>query len=308
MNETRYAHCTYLQLAAELGIGIVPFLALVPFAAGALVRRGARSAIGVAASVGAVAFLLQNLVDFTFYQPAIGALFVVAVALASCGGVEREPGDGSGAADDGALAGRDALSTATRTSGASGSPASARWTPAHALVLLASLAAGGFLATAGISDLSRDRAAMAHELGRRDEASLLRRAIRWNPFDPEPRGDLAALLASRARDASASSPGALDDAVAQARAAVNLDPQTAYRRQDLARIQLMRGHPAEAWVQLSRAPSLYPMKETYRTDLADLESKLFVAEGEGQLRALCGVRVQNGGPGDEPLCVIEREI
>jgi hypothetical protein len=126
--------------------------------------HGARSASP--ASVGAVAFLLQNLVDFTFYQPAIGALFVVAVAPRLLRRVEREPGDGSEAADGrrdrGARRALDGNPDAWRRRSTGERPLD----PAHALVLLASLAAGGFLATAGISDLSRDRAAIAHELGR----------------------------------------------------------------------------------------------------------------------------------------------
>ena len=39
MNETRYAHCSWLQLPAELGLGIVPPLLLVPLGAWLLVRR-----------------------------------------------------------------------------------------------------------------------------------------------------------------------------------------------------------------------------------------------------------------------------
>src|SRR6185436_2581179 len=90
MNESRYAHCTYLQLVAELGVGVVPFLALVPLGAATLVRRAADGgALGVAAAVGVVAFLVHNLVDFTFYQPGVGALFVLAAAAAWGGGARE---------------------------------------------------------------------------------------------------------------------------------------------------------------------------------------------------------------------------
>ncbi len=84
MNESRYAHCTWLQLVAELGIGALPLLALAAAGAWLLARR-ARSAdaLGMAAAIGALAFLAQNVVDFTAYQPAVGALFVLAAVLAA---------------------------------------------------------------------------------------------------------------------------------------------------------------------------------------------------------------------------------
>jgi len=257
MNESRYAHCTYLQLIAELGIGVLPFLVLLPLAAGALVRNGARGAgIGMAASVGALAFLLHNLVDFTFYQPAVGALFVLSCAIAAAPPEEARAPD---------------------------SPApGTRWTLAHAVVLAVSVITGLFLVRSGVSDLSRERAAFAHEVGSGQEGSLLARAVRWDPLDPEPRGNLAALLAARAQAADpASGRDLLNDALEQARAAVRLDPQTAYRRNEIARIELLRGHPAQGWVELARAAALYPLKEEYRRDLEDLQEKLFTPPPEG---------------------------
>lgn len=285
MNESRYAHCTYLQLVAELGIGVVPFLVLVPLGAWVLVRRGARGgAIGVAASTGALAFLLQNLVDFTFYQPSVGALFVLACAIAASG-PEGAP--------------------AAEPEGRAPAPAG-RWSAAHAVVLVASVATGIFLFASGISELSRERAAFAHEVGRLEEASLLARAVRWDPWDPAPHGDLANLLLARAQaSGGVPAPEELEEARAQARAASRLDPQTAFRRRDLARIELTQGHPAAAWVEIARAASLYPLKEEYRKDLADLETRLFAPALE-DAHAPDGSKGAGGGKSADPAQGAER--
>jgi len=288
MNESRYAHCTYLQLVAELGIGVLPFLALLPLAGWTLVRRGAQGgAIGVAASVGALSFLAQNLVDFTFYQPAVGALFILACAIAARGPAPPEEGTSA----------REGAEVPSDQDPGRRAPAGRLWSPAHATVLAASLAAGIFLIRYGISDLSRERAAFAHEVGRAEEGSLLARAIRWDPYDPEPRGDLAALLASPARGAAPPSE-ALDEALAQARAASRLDPQAAFRRRDLARVELMKSHSAAAWIELARAASLYPMKEEYRRDLEELQERLF-APAPGGPNGPGGAAAPPGSSGTE---------
>ncbi|MGC9318907.1 MAG: O-antigen ligase family protein, partial [Armatimonadota bacterium] len=99
---TRMAHQTPLQIAAEAGM---PALALVLAAVGMLLRRmcdglraGGLQSVEVATGLSAMAALgLQNLVDYTWYVPAVGLTLSAAVglALAAARGEEATPTAGS---------------------------------------------------------------------------------------------------------------------------------------------------------------------------------------------------------------------
>ncbi len=68
-NITPYAHCTPLQLLAELGVAGVATLAALGWALVRLLRLGATAAPALAAAVASVP--LHNLVDFSAYRPEV---------------------------------------------------------------------------------------------------------------------------------------------------------------------------------------------------------------------------------------------
>ncbi len=69
VNITPYAHCTPLELLAELGVAGVPLLAAAAWALARLLRLGWREHPALALAVAAVP--LHNLVDFSAYRPEV---------------------------------------------------------------------------------------------------------------------------------------------------------------------------------------------------------------------------------------------
>lgn len=269
MNESRYAHCSWLQLVSELGFGVAPFLVMALIGGFALSRRGPlMSDLGAASTVGVIAFLTQNLVDFTFYQTSVGALFVAAVALAAT----ESQGGGSSILPGGSDAAAPAASSESRSELA---PLPSRWPHAwraagRAGMLLTAVPAGGFLLLSGLSGLAEERALKAHGLAAGDELRSLELAVRLDPLDPDLHSDLARALEGSEHDLAR-----LPRARAEAERAASLDPRTPYRWWDLALIELRMDRPAAAWIHGARAASLYPLKPEYRTGLDALENRLF---------------------------------
>jgi hypothetical protein len=236
MNETRYAHNTYLQVVAGWGAwAIVPLLALL-LAFGRRIRAGWRRGDGDLPFVAAAgSFLAHNLCDFTAYLPGValpGALLV---------GLALRP-----AAAEPAARGR------------------AGWTRAAVL-------AAGLVVFAGQSLLSA-RAAVplagareaALEGNAADALALARGAVRSRPSDPAPRAFVAEwVLAHGMDDVALRAEGRRE-----AESAVGLDPQSAILHYDLSQFLRADREIGAAYREISIAHALFPLKEEY--GLADV--------------------------------------
>lgn len=319
MNESRYAHCTWLQIPAEMGVPTIPLLGLVLVAALVLVRRTRDDGPLIqAGTIGVVAFLVHNAVDFTAYQPSVAALFGLALAMATHSRRESsrsEPGEGfeiDGHAQE--SRGREADARTVHEGGDPSDPLSPPETlspgssprpvtrlrksemtsPAFTdpreeprgswgrhtggmgrrsgipwiVAMTVSAAAASALVASSLSDLATDRAAAMHGSDPDAERTALAHAIRFDPLDAAPHGYLALALADRARSD-------LGSAETEARRAISLDTRTAFRHRDLALILLKEGKTSEAWIELSKASTLYPLKSEYKEDMNRIERDLF---------------------------------
>jgi len=242
MNETRYAHNSYLQAVACWGMWLaVPIGALLAAVAGAA-RRAWREpdACGLAVLAGAGSFLAHNLVDFTAYLPgvAVPAAVLLGMAIGSPGpaapaavpprSMDRRLWRGAALAAGVALA----LLLVTHA------VASAR--ARQALLLAQAAAVEGDTATA---------------------AARARDAIGARPSDPVPHQFLAELiLAERLDDRRAEGERA-------AATALRLDPEAAILHHDRALYHHLAGEGAAAYREEYRAHRLYPLKPLYREGL-----------------------------------------
>jgi len=245
MNESRYAHNTYLQLLAEGGVAVgIPALALALLLAIALLRRmrAARRRGDLSASfvtAGAVAFLVHNTVDFTAYVPSVA--FVFCCLTGTLIGARWRRGV---------------------------SPVSARASMAVASLALAAVA---LVVTRG--DMAIEDARGLALQGRTNEAiERARGAAVLDPIDPEPHGLLADLLLERA--VADHRPDLLEEAAAQASRAVRLDPETPHRWHLLGRVRLAAADPQGAYIALHRAAALYPIRLEYREDRDAVAARL----------------------------------
>ena len=307
MNETRYAHCTWLQLVAELGVGVVPLLILAALGgAGIVLRSRGAGALGTAGAVGAVSFLVHNTVDFTFYQPSVGVLFAAALALVLGESASTRPGgiERTGGGEECGASGRQPpLEQSARErevglprmetpdvsrTGNEGVRGAWGGRPAGpgardpffafaTVALLVAVAAGGglILVASGLADIEIERAGIARGWSPMEERADLAAAVRFDPLDPDIRSSRTRVLGGGASD-----PAMLEAAIQSARTAVALDPKTAYRWSDLAMLEARRGSVAAAWVHMSRASSLYPLKGEYRDGMEMLEKRLFPESAE----------------------------
>ncbi len=228
MNESRFAHNSYLQVLAEGGVLIgLPLI----WIAARLTRRLTRAAAGTPEeaflALGGIAFLAHNAVDFTAFLPTTVLLFACVAGRAW--GMDR----GMPAARGG-----------------------------RAFPLAVALLLAGTAAWIGRAEMLRDGARDLAAHGRVEEAmERARRAIRLNPIDPDARFLLSSLLLNRGPD-----DGAASEALDQARAACALDPRTPHRWQHLARARLARRDPIGAYLAITRAVDLYPIREEYRAE------------------------------------------
>ena len=253
MNETRYAHNSYLQAAAGWGIWILFPMGL--FLAGrgrdiAAARRTVDERLVLLG--GGAAFLLHNLVDFTAYLPGIA---IPALLLLGAGRPDR--GDAPADRADAGLYAGPRGSAGRRARTLRGLLAAAGVTGA---LLLA-----GHEAVAARVDLLLERAAALAAAGKIDGAvATVGRAAGLRRYDPRPRAFLAQLVL---RD------GMTDDALRiegarAARAAVRLDPDAAILHYTLAGYELAAGALSEAYREVETAHRLYPLKPLYREALA----------------------------------------
>lgn len=235
MNQTRYAHNSYLQLVACWGLWIAVPLALF------LVRFARRAAEALrddpdraACAAGAATFLLHNGVDFTLYQPGIAATAALLVGI-TLGGNTRGQADG--------------ISSSWRRRGI-------RIGLAGAAVIL--------LWHAVIPDRAASLMAAAQRRAAAGDASgaarAARRAAEIRPGDPDPQAFLAQwVLVHHMNDAAMRQNG--EEA---AERALRLDPEQAVLHHTRALYHAAAGEVGAAYREERRAHLLFPLKPDYR--------------------------------------------
>lgn len=235
MNETRYAHCSYLQALACWGIWIaMPLAALLLAFARAVRTAWPRGDPRLALLAGGGAFLVHNLVDFTAFLPgvAIPSALVLGLGIgASAGDVGHERGRAS---PGGILA-------------------------ASALALLGLALGAHALAASGC----RIRLERAIEAARRSDpegaAARAREAAAARPTDPDPHAFLAQLVLDRWMD----DPRLRAEGEASAERALRLDPESAILHYTRALFYRAAGESAAAYREIYAAHLLYPLKAAY---------------------------------------------
>ncbi len=264
-NETQHAHNSYLEVAADLGLPIVPFL--VAALAGLMGRAGMASRgpgprdpgekwRARALALASLAWAIQNLADFSAYVAATAIPF-----LALAGLLFREV-EGEG-----------------RERPAAAAPARI---PLRALLLAAALAA----ATISVPDaLARGHLEGAIRAGREGEHAAAARAARhaaaWNPFDPETHVTLARALVEEAVRLPVTSirrRSLLAEAIVEAEEAVRLDPHAANRRAALSMARAAAGDGAGAYAAMAAAARLNPFRPRYG---AERDALLQILTGQG---------------------------
>lgn len=236
MNESRFAHNSFLQVGAEGGLFLGILAAWLACALGlrllrAAGREGGRS--GAWLAVSCLSFLLHNLVDFTLYLPSVGLLFFVLAGLA--------------------------VSRLRKSAAPPAGPL------ARAAALAGALALALFAVATTRADQSLQRARDLVLAG--DNAGALadaRRAARLSPLDPEPPSFLSNLLLAEA--GRSRSPEALEEASRLARRAIAIDPRGARHHAQLGRVLLARGDLVGAYLRLDRATALHPTRIEYRRE------------------------------------------
>ncbi len=286
-NETRHAHNSYLEVASDMGLPILPFAAIaLAGLIGAAVRVSRRDGAaadarwrGRALAVGCLAWAAQNVVDFTGYIAASSVPFLAAAGL-----LVRE-----------ARAFRD---------GGTDPPAPPAGIPARALLLAAALLAVFVTIPDAVSGPELEKAVGAASHGDFEEAAAhARRAALWNPFDPEPRVMIARSLmdeALRLEDHSLQSPGSLAEALAEAEEAVRLDPATANRRAVLAMARATVGDVAGAYAAMAAAARLNAFRESYAADRDRLRAILTAESREPSERGGVPAEPAHPPPGGKP--------
>lgn len=246
MNETRYAHNSYLQVAACWGLWIVVPLALL---LARFVRRAAATMSGdadrAACAAGAATFLLHNGIDFTLYQPGIAVTAALLVGI-TIGGSGHE----------------------VISSGANGDRTSGSWQRrgiqmglAGAAVVLLWHAAIPCRA-ASLMAAARRRAEAGDAAG---AARAARRAAEVRPDDPDPQAFLAQwVLAHHMDDAAARQSGQ-----EAAERALRLDPEQAVLHHTRALYHAAAGETGLAYREERRAHLLFPLKPEYRAFTAE---------------------------------------
>jgi O-antigen ligase/polysaccharide polymerase Wzy-like membrane protein len=247
MNETRYAHNSYLQAIAGWGAwAIVPLLGLLLAFAHSLRDSWRKQSGDLPFVAAAAAFLAHNLADFTAYLPGLAIPGALLVGLSLGPNETIAVGGAAGAPSPSAGAGRHR-----------GAALAAR-----ATILAATLLAfaGHALVSARASDvLDRARSA-AVEGSDRESLSLGRRAARARPSDPAPRAFVAEwVLAHGMDDESLRREGR-----GQAENAVRLDPQSAILHYDLSLYMRADHETGAAYREQWTAHLLFPLKEEYR--------------------------------------------
>jgi O-Antigen ligase len=244
MNETRYAHDSYLQAAAEWGLWILAPLAGLLASFGAALRSSRRRAdAALPFLAGAAAFLVHNLVDFTAYLPGVAIPASLALGL------------GLGAAGDGG-----APAVRRRT-------APIAWRAGSATLLAGLLIALALGQARALLLMQRaGRAGGAEDRGGTIVA-MMNRAIEARRWDPEPHAFLAQWVLAHGMDR----PDLRSRGRTAAERAVRLDREAAILHYTRALYDRADGVPAAAYREADTAHRLYPLKPLYREALAAAE-------------------------------------
>jgi O-antigen ligase len=263
-NETQHAHNSYLEAVSDMGLPVIPFLALglMGFLRGvARVSSGEGRSGDVcwserALAVGCLAWALQNLADFSAYVAGSVILFAAAAGL-----MFRRPG----------LQPRNPHG---RSAGI----------PTRALLVATALVATLVAIPDALSRWHLDRAASRAREGALDPAVLsARRAVAWNPWEAEARTALALSLLDRAGGMDPEDPRqpeTIEEALGAAGEAVRLDPATANRRWVLARARAASGDLAGAYAAMAMAARLNPSRSRYADERDGLQAILTGKAGE----------------------------
>jgi putative inorganic carbon (HCO3(-)) transporter len=235
MNETRYAHNSYLQAAAGWGIWIlVPAMALLVAFLRATRRAWARASPNLPLLAAGGSFLFHNLFDFTAYLPAVAIPAAVALG-AGLGGGAPVP----------------------ETAG----PRLRVW---RSLAVGAALALAVLLASHGVrtskAALLLQRAREAGDAGQVGRAiELGRTAVRARPEDPDPQAFLAQIVLAHGMD----DPVLRLEGERAAARAVDLDPDSAVLHYTRALYHRAAGEAAAAYREQYVAHRLNPLKKLY---------------------------------------------
>ena len=246
MNETRYAHNSYLQVIAGWGVwAIVPLLGVLL----AFARRLRESWRGRAAELpyaaAAASFLAHNLMDFTAFLSSVAIPGALLIGLASRSSETVPVGEVASPSPPSAGNGR------------GGGPAAAL----RAFLLGAALIAfaGHSVVSALATDLLDRARAAAVEGSDREALSLARRAVRARPSDPAPRAFVAEWVLAHGM-----SDGVLSrDGRSQAESAVRLDPESAILHYDLSLYMRAYRETGAAYREQWISHVLFPLKQDY---------------------------------------------
>lgn len=240
-NESRHVHSLPFELAAEIGVPAGAALTLAFFVfflrgVGRALRSGDPVRAGLA--LGAAAFAVHNLADFTAWLPSILWSAMVATAAAREGG-------GKG------------------------------WTPRRGTAAVAVVGVAAIVA--GASGLAHDARRSGLDAAARGDVeaadALLDRAARLARWDP----DAALALAAARVDAAVRNPRdpeVRSRALVASERAVEASPVRASARSLRARARLVDGDLPGAFADLAEAVRLHPMRPEHRADLEALRARM----------------------------------
>jgi len=245
---TRTAHQTPLQIAAETGL---PSLVLLLVALSAIVielcsrinRAPPGQRLLAAAALAAFAgFWVHNLIDYSWYVPAVGVTvwMLVGIALAA------EPA-------------------------VKGLQIDARWPQVGRVILMVILLAGCWLLARGLH--SQALAAQGEQLARQGIPSAaiarIKRAIALDPLDAKHYEALATFLVGEMQLVG---PGSLQKAVGAQRRAIALVPTKPSLQRELAHLYALLGDLPAAVGAAQKAVQLYPNYTKGWLTLAELQA------------------------------------
>lgn len=247
INETQFVHNSFLQLVTEYGVWILVPLFLILAKSLPLFLNPGRGRPGMGRElflgVGCLAYLIHNLVDFSFFLPETAVPFLVVsgvLSLAPGRPEEREVQSG-------------------------------RRGPAGLLLVVAAAGFWIFSGSLFLSDFFLHKGKRSFQEGDGEAAiQSLDRAIALHPGRPGVWG----VRASVAYQMAGADPDALARALEFATRAQELDPFTPFRHAMIGRISYSLGDDSAAYLSLRRASRLYPLQVDYRRQLAEVEKRI----------------------------------
>ncbi len=245
---TRTAHQTLLQIAAETGLpALVLLLAAIAGIVISLRHQISRAPpdqrlLAAAALAAFAGFWAHNLIDYSWYVPAVGVTVWMLVGIAMSDGRQKE------------VAGTDAL-----------------WPKVGRAILIAALVVGCWLLARGLH--SQILASEAEQLAREGMPSAavtrIGRAIALDPLDADHYEDLSTFLVAQAIVAGH---GKLQEAIAAQRRAVALAPTQPSLHRKLAHLYAQVGDLPAAVGAARQAVQLYPNYTKAWLTLAELQT------------------------------------